>query len=79
MPNPKYKESMEKLEQIIRKIEQEEIEVDELAENIKEAVTLIKVCKDKIQKAELEVKQVVETFKEETEGTLGKIVSEDDK
>ncbi len=70
---------MEKLEQIIRKIEQEEIEVDELAENIKEAVTLIKVCKDKIQKAELEVKQVVETFKEETEGTLGKIVSEDDK
>jgi len=56
----KYSKAMEKLEEIIGKIENESIDVDELAKNVKEAVNLVKVCKEKIEKAELEVKKVVD-------------------
>ncbi len=59
MAEVKYSKSMKKLEEIIEKIENEEIDVDELSLSVKEAVSLIKVCKNKIEKAELEVKKVV--------------------
>jgi len=63
----KYSKSIKKLEDIINKIENEEIDVDELSEKVKEAVTLIKECKAKIEKAELEVKTVVDGFDKESE------------
>jgi len=59
----KYGKSIKKLEEIIEKIESEEIDVDELSVKVKEAVSLIKTCKDKIEKAEMEVKKVVDGFK----------------
>jgi exodeoxyribonuclease VII small subunit len=65
MPETKYSQSIKKLEQIIHKIENEEVDVDELSQKVKEAVGLVKVCKDKIEKAELEVKKVVDTFEAE--------------
>jgi exodeoxyribonuclease VII small subunit len=61
----KYSQAVKRLDEIIRKIEGEEIDVDELAEKVKEAVELIQVCKAKIEKAELEVKNVVEGFTQE--------------
>ena len=67
MPEIKYSKAIEKLEGIIKRIENEEIDIDELSEQVKEAVGLIKVCKDKIEKAEFEVKDVVETFEKEQE------------
>lgn len=60
MAEIKYGKSIKKLEEIIEKIESEEIDVDELSEKVKEAVSLIKICKDKIEKTELEVKKVVD-------------------
>lgn len=62
MGEVKYQQAMEKLEGIIRKIENEETDVDELSAKVKEAVALIILCKDKIEKAELEVKNVVEAL-----------------
>jgi len=62
MSEVKYSKSIKKLEEIIEKIESEQIDVDELADKVKEAVSLIKICKDKIEKAELEVKKVVDGF-----------------
>jgi exodeoxyribonuclease VII small subunit len=62
MAEVKYGKSIKRLEEIIAKIENEEIDVDELSERVKEAVTLIKTCKNKIEKAEAEVKKVVEGF-----------------
>jgi exodeoxyribonuclease VII small subunit len=60
MAETKYTKAIKRLEDIIAKIENEEIDVDELADRVKEAVELIKVCKNKIEKAEMEVKKVVE-------------------
>ncbi len=62
MAEVKYSKSIKKLEEIIQKIESEEIDVDELSASVKEAVSLIKTCKNKIEKAELEVKKVVDGF-----------------
>jgi len=62
MADVKYGKSLKKLEEIIEKIESEEIDVDELSESVKEAVSLIKTCKSKIEKAEFEVKKVVDGF-----------------
>ena len=64
MAEVKYSKSIKKLEEIIEKIEGEEIDVDELSASVKEAVSLIKTCKNKIEKAELEVKKVVDGFDE---------------
>ncbi|MBF0479558.1 MAG: exodeoxyribonuclease VII small subunit [Candidatus Omnitrophica bacterium] len=55
-----YKDSMSRLTEIIERIEDENVDVDELSAHVKEAVKLIKTCKEKIEKAELEVKKVVE-------------------
>jgi exodeoxyribonuclease VII small subunit len=65
MTEVKYSKSIEKLEDIIGRIESEEIDVDELAKQVKEAVGLIKTCKTKIEKAEFEVKNIVEALGEE--------------
>lgn len=62
MAEVKYGKSIKRLEEIIEKIEGEEIDVDELSEKVKEAVSLIKICKNKIEKAELEVKKAVDGF-----------------
>jgi exodeoxyribonuclease VII small subunit len=62
MADLKYNKALKRLEEIIGKIESEEVDVDELSENVKEAVVLIKVCKNKIEKAETEVKKVVDGF-----------------
>ncbi|MBF0594062.1 MAG: exodeoxyribonuclease VII small subunit [Candidatus Omnitrophica bacterium] len=65
MADLKYSKAMEKLEDIISKIENEEIDIDELSEKVREAAALVKVCKDKITKAEVEVKDIVESFDKE--------------
>ena len=62
----KYREAIERLDEIIGSIENEDIDVDELSLKVKEAVDLIRVCKAKIDKAEMEVKKVVEDFARET-------------
>jgi len=51
MAEAKYGKSLKKLEEIIEKIESESIDVDELSVSVKEAVSLIKTCKDKIEKS----------------------------
>lgn len=56
----KYKAAIEQLDDIIAEIENDDVDVDELAARVKEAVKLLRMCKAKIDKAELDVKQIVE-------------------
>ena len=58
----KYREAVERLDEIISQMESEDVDVDELSMQVKEAVELIRLCKTKIDKAEMEVKKVVEDF-----------------
>lgn len=60
----KYAKAVAKLETIVQQIEDEDIDVDELSTKVKDAVELIRFCKEKIDKAEFEVKKVVNDFEE---------------
>ena len=54
----KYEEALAQLETIVRKMEQNEYDIDELATQLKTAQRLIKFCKDKLTKTEEELKSL---------------------
>ena len=55
-----YEESLQKLETIVRKMENNEFSIDELAEQLKSAQQIIKQCKDKLGKTDSEIKKILE-------------------
>lgn len=58
----KFGEAMAELEEILRRIEGEEVDIDELAEELRKASQLLELCRGKIRKAELEVSQIVQSI-----------------
>ncbi len=56
----KYEEALERLQTIVADIERGETNVDELAESLKEAKSLIAFCKEKLQKVESDVKNILD-------------------
>lgn len=58
----KYEEAMAQLETIVRKMESNELDIDEIAAQLKTAQRLIKFCRDKLTKTEAEL------LEEETKG-----------
>lgn len=60
-----YTDAIRELEEIVREMEQGEITVDALAEKVKRASELIKVCKDKLSSTEADVSKILEDLKEE--------------
>lgn len=54
-----YKEAITEIEEILEKIENEELDVDELAEQVSRVSALIGICKDKLHKTEAEVEKIL--------------------
>ena len=54
-----YKEAITEIEEILEKIESEELDVDELAEQVTRVSALITICKDKLHKTEEEVEKIL--------------------
>lgn len=54
-----YSEAMARLEEIVRLIEGNELEIDQLAEKIKEANELIAFCTEKLTKADAEIEKLL--------------------
>ncbi len=50
-----YNEAVARLEAIVRQIDNNELEIDVLAEKIKEANDIIAFCTDKLTKADAEI------------------------
>ena len=69
MPAPKkketYSQAMERLEKIVSQIDNNELEIDELAVNIKEANEIIAFCSDKLTKADREVQKLLSDKQED--------------
>ena len=59
-----YTEAMKRLEAIVSQIESNELDIDELANRLKEAQRLIKYCikycREKLYKADEEIKKMLE-------------------
>ncbi|MFZ9518059.1 MAG: exodeoxyribonuclease VII small subunit [Ilumatobacteraceae bacterium] len=53
-----YEDAVTELEEILEALSDEDINVDELAERVKRATELVKVCRDRIAAARLEVKEI---------------------
>jgi exodeoxyribonuclease VII small subunit len=54
-----YSEAFEELRQIVADIESGDISVDELAEKVKRATILVKICRDKLAKTEEDVNTIL--------------------
>ena len=57
MAEMKYEEAMAQLEAIVRKMESNELDIDEIAAQLKTAQRLIKLCRDKLTKTETELSE----------------------
>ncbi len=57
---PTYTEAADRLEEILTKIEEGQVDIDELSGLVEEAAALVKLCRDKIQAAEIKVKKITE-------------------
>ena len=62
---PSYGEAAARLDEILAKIEEGEVDIDELSGLVKEAATLVSLCRDKIHAAELQVKTITEQLERE--------------
>ncbi len=54
-----YAQSLARLEDIVSRIDNNELEIDELAEKIKEANEIIAFCSDKLTKADREIEKLL--------------------
>ena len=54
-----YSEAMARLEKIVSQIDNNELEIDVLAEKIKEANGIIAFCSDKLTKADKEIEKLL--------------------
>lgn len=55
-----YEKAMNRLEEIVKKIEGGEMDIDSLAANLKEAKALVEYCKEKLTKVEAEVNKCLD-------------------
>ena len=62
-----YGEAAARLEEILRKIEEGEVDIDELSGLVGEAAGLVALCRGKIHAAELQVKTITEQLERDAE------------
>ena len=55
----KYEDSIKELESIVRRMENDELDIDTLATQLKRAQTLIKSGRDKKKKTDEEIKSIL--------------------
>lgn len=55
----KYEEAVAQLEAIVDKMENDELDIDQLSDQLKRAKELVKLCKDKLTKTDEEIKKLL--------------------
>lgn len=58
-----YEEVVKQLEDIVGKMEDDNLDIDKMTSELKEAKELIKFCKDKLTKTDSEIKEILESDK----------------
>lgn len=62
-----YQQAMERLEKIVRQIDNNELDIDMLGEKIKEANDIIAFCSEKLTKEDREVEKLLKEKKQSEE------------
>lgn len=60
MENLSFEESLEKLEEIVEKLENGDVPLDDAIDEFNNAMQLVKVCDEKLTKAEESIAKIVE-------------------
>ena len=55
----KYEEAVALLGEIVDKMENDELDIDQLSDQLKRAKELVKLCKDKLTKTDEEIKKLL--------------------
>ena len=55
----KYEQAFAELQTIVRRMENDELDIDQMSEQLKRAQQLIKLCKDKLTKTDEEIKKIL--------------------
>ena len=55
----KYEAAFAELQSIVRRMENDELDIDQMSEQLKRAQQLIKLCKDKLTKTDEEIKKIL--------------------
>ena len=55
----KYEAALAELQTIVRKMENDELDIDQMSDQLKRAQELIKLCKDKLTKTDEEIKKIL--------------------
>ena len=55
----KYEAAFAELQSIVRKMENDELDIDQMSEQLKRAQELIKLCKDKLTQTDEEIKKIL--------------------
>ena len=56
----KYSDSLQELQEIVRKIEQGDIGIDDLSDQVRRASVLIHECRQKLQSTEVDIRNILE-------------------
>ena len=59
----KYEEAMRQLQEIVSKMENDELDIDQMSEQLKHAQELIKLCRDKLTKTDEEIQKLLKEGK----------------
>lgn len=60
MATIKYEEALREIEEIVSRLENDEMDIDSLSPELKKAQKLIKQCKDVLEKTEQDVKSILD-------------------
>jgi len=72
---PSYGEAAGRLDEILAKIEEGEVDVDQLSGLVGEAAELVTLCRDKIQAAQMQVRAITEQLERDESGEPGEAES----
>ena len=61
-----YGQAAERLEQILDRIEDARVDIDELSGLVEEAAALVTLCREKIESAEVQVKKITEQLERDS-------------
>jgi exodeoxyribonuclease VII small subunit len=56
---PRYEEALQELQTIVHRMENDELDIDQLSTQLKRAQELIKLCKDKLTKTDEKIKKIL--------------------
>ncbi|MBO6117706.1 MAG: exodeoxyribonuclease VII small subunit [Bacteroidales bacterium] len=63
--NITYTQAYQQLQELVEKMENSQIQVDELSENIKKAGELIAICKNKLKTVETDVEALIKDIEQQ--------------